>query len=226
MDDKKILEDLIAEIKKTNPKFKIKYKNKSILQRILGLVLFFVPGYMTHYVTTMFGNVYYPSKEWVEKRPRAAWKILAHEYVHLLDEKEQGLKFKISYLAPQIYALGMLGAIGAFWNTWFLLFLGFAFFLKPGSKTRTKWELRGYAMSIAAELWSTGRVTSYFHEFVAKNFYGSAYYWMWRDKEVVFQELKGIELKLGKGDYSSTHPVAAAALKKVLEENGAFREAA
>lgn len=226
MDDKKILEDLISEIRKTHPKFKIKFKNKSFIQKILGFVLFFVPGYMTNYVTTMFGNVYVPSKEWLEKSPRRCWKILAHEYVHLLDEKENGLKFKISYLAPQIYAIGLLGLVGATWNPWFFLCLGFAFFLKPGSQSRTKWELRGYAMSMAADLWSTGRVTPSMIDFIAKNFYGSAYYWMWRNETVVKQELRGIEIQLSRGQYKSTHVVAAEALKKVLQQNGAFKEAA
>jgi len=224
MDDKAILDDLVAKIKIRLPDFEIRYKDEDTLQKLIGKALFFNSAYMTRYTTTMFGKVYFTSRKWVEDNPRSAWKVLAHEYVHLLDDKDEGLKFSLSYLAPQIYAAGALLAFGAFWSLWFLLALGFLGFLAPwGSKGRTKWEMRGYTMSMAVNYWRYGSVADWQKLNIVENFTGPNYYYMCRDRAAMDSKVHVAELLIMKGEAAKkTHPLVVQDMLSVLRAHDAL----
>ena len=129
--DKQVFEEL-AGLVKDQTGFEVRYKTDSRLQKILGKVLFFNPRYLTTVTTTMLGGVYFPSRAFVESDYRSAWRILAHEYIHALDNRTYGpVRFGLGYVFPQILGLGALGAIGAFWCSWALLCLGFLAALAP-----------------------------------------------------------------------------------------------
>lgn len=228
MNDKAIFDDIVEKIKVRIPNFEIRYKDESRLQRFIGFLLFFNKAYMTDYTTTMFGKVYFTSREEVEKNPKGAWQILAHEYVHLLDAKTEGWKFIWSYLAPQIYALiaPVLIAVGYFAQLWGLFALGFLCFgfLAPWpSHGRTKWETRGYAMSLAVTFWQTGRIPESHKTGVCEHFWSSEYYYMHRNRNEVKNAIEVIADAIEKHMSASvTHPFAVVDVKMVLRKHNAL----
>lgn len=228
MNDKEILDDLVLAIKERLPKFQVKYKDENLFQKFLGVLMFFNRGYMTRYTTTMFGNVYFVSRKSVGENPRHAWKILAHEYVHLLDGRDHPVKFPLYYALPQVSALGALLALGAFWCSWALLALVFLVALAPwGSKGRTKSEMRGYAMSMAVNYWRYASVSQSLKDHVGSSFWGPNYYYMCRDKTFVKMEIGTIELQIMKGEAAKvTHPEAVLDVLVILLEHGALHASA
>jgi hypothetical protein len=140
------------------PGFEIDFKTRNIREKIWGfLVKPFCPDYMTRYTTTFMNKVIFPSEEFMNQP--GTWKILAHELVHLVDERLHRVSMPVTYIFPQILAVGALGAIGAFWNLWWLLCLLFLVFGGPWpSLGRQKWEMRGYCMSMAVNFWRYGSI--------------------------------------------------------------------
>lgn len=216
-----LVKDIELAIQTRLPNFAIKYKNKVWHQKLIGfLVKPFNKGYMSHYTTTMFGKVYFPSEEFVKARSGRLWKTLAHEYVHLLDARDQGLKFSLRYLMPQLLAVLSLLAIFAFWNLWFLLALGFLGFAGPWrAKHRAKSEYRGYAISMAVNYWRHGSIDQSQKDWIAHTFYGPDYYYMDGPKQVVETKLIAIESAIRNGATASvTHPLVVLDIKKILKD--------
>jgi len=140
---------LVKEIKKDIPKFQVKDKKASFFMKILSIVLFFSKGFMESATTTIYPVVYFPSKSFVTYDFERAFRILSHEYIHLLDRKNEGVLFNFKYLFPQILTLFSFFAILSIWNIWFLCFLAFFAFLPPWpAYFREKYEFRGYLMNL------------------------------------------------------------------------------
>ena len=156
--EQQLLDGVKAICERMYPGFKIDFKTKNLRERVWGfLVKPFCPDYMTRYTTTFMGTITFPSEEFMN-RP-GSWKILAHELVHLVDERLHRVSMPLTYIFPQVLAVGALGAIGAFWNLWWLLCLGFLAFAGPWpSLGRQKWEMRGYCMSLAVDFWRYGAI--------------------------------------------------------------------
>ena len=161
---------LIEIIKKDFPDFEVIDKKQSKLMLILSKVLFFNKKFMTHYTTTVGNKIYVPDLSFLDDDDNA-FTVLAHEYVHMCDNKRLGPLFKLLYLSPQIFALL---SVFAFWNIswlWCLLFL-----LPIPSPGRTWFEYRGYSMSMACYYFMYGvkpEVNWYLDYFST-----SLYYWM------------------------------------------------
>jgi len=161
---------LIEIIKKDFPDFEVIDKKQSTLMSVLSKVLFFNKKFMTHYTTTVGNKIYVPDLSFLDDEDNA-FIVLAHEYVHMCDNKRLGPLFKLLYLSPQIFALLSLFA---FWNItwlWCLLFL-----LPLPSPGRTWFEYRGYSMSMACYYFLYGvkpEVKWYLDYFST-----SLYYWM------------------------------------------------
>jgi hypothetical protein len=188
---KQAFEALRVQVSKDIPGFEIRYKDEMKLRdwklwvasKTVGL---FNQKFMTEYTTTLYPVVYFSTRDRVEQDYEGAFRTLAHEYVHLSDEHAYRFWFPVSYLMPQILALGSLGAIGAIWNLWFLLCLASLLCLAPwGSPWRSKWEMRGYVMTmfVACCLYKT--VTTTLRESVTWNFTNFSYYRMWPDEKEV-----------------------------------------
>ena len=197
------------------PNFSIKYKNESLVQRIIGLLVYlFNPGYMTHITTTASPVVWFPSKEYVEEDYHRAFNILAHEFVHLTDQIGSTVWFDIKYMFPQILGvLGLLGFLGFAWSWCFWLFFLLAFALPLPAPWRAASELRGYAMSMACEFWFYGYISQQTKDFIAKNFYGSTYYFMSplasKAKEMIEAEAYKIQYQnvMYQEPYSTVHDI-------------------
>lgn len=155
---------LLFKIKERFPDFQVGFKDKSPLMKVLGFVLKpFCPTFMEHYTTTIGHKVYVPSEDFL-KKSRVAFAVLAHEFVHMVDESNEGrLLFRFKYLFPQVLflILAPLAVASYFVSPWACLVLGLLAVLSLlpwPAKFRTEYEFRGYRMSQAVEYWLTGRV--------------------------------------------------------------------
>jgi len=172
---------LIEIIKKDFPDFEVIDKKQSTLMSVLSKVLFFNKKFMTHYTTTVGNKIYVPDLSFLDDEDNA-FIVLAHEYVHMCDNKRLGPLFKLLYLSPQIFAPLSLFA---FWNItwlWCLLFL-----LPLPSPGRTWFEYRGYSMSMACYYFLYGvkpEVKWYLDYFST-----SLYYWMCPFRDYLAGEL-------------------------------------
>ncbi len=187
MGDKEILRQLTERITERVPGFEIRYKDESGFMQFLGYMLWlFNREFMTRFTTTIGTKVYFPSRAVVNARPRAYWKTLAHEYVHILDYQDHKAWFTVSYLLPQLGAVLAVLAIGAVISPWFFLSLVAIIALAPWpSPWRTDWEMRGYTMSLAVNYWRYGSVSEYTKEWIGGHFWGWNYYKMaWRKNKV------------------------------------------
>lgn len=126
----------------------IKYKNSSLLMKILGYILFFNPNFMTGFVTTIGNIIYFPNKEYISERDDlGAIQILSHEARHIKDLEEVGrLPFTLSYMFPQV--LAPLALLGLLINWWVALIAFLVCLLPWPAPWRKHWELRGYIMSL------------------------------------------------------------------------------
>lgn len=181
-----IFDTAVSRVRSHIPNFAVRYKDECWSSKVIGaLAWVFNRKYMTNYTTTRYPRVYFPSRKFVEDNPKNAVKILAHEFVHLWDRKQRGLWFSLSYVLPQVLALFLLliPVVGAFfwpWWTTLLSALPAAVCLLPlPAYWRMKWELRGYAMTMAMNLWRYGSVQEWTITWIVKEFTGWPYYKMW-----------------------------------------------
>lgn len=95
------------------PKFRVAFKDESVVQRILGFFVYpFNQQFMTNYTTTFYPVVYFPSRAAYEGSPDNSFSVLAHEMVHLLDTIRYPFWFRVSYALPQLFAVALLAAYG------------------------------------------------------------------------------------------------------------------
>ena len=180
-DHAEMFDSLQVAIEKRIPGFQVCYKDENFVSKLLGVLVFiFNPKYMKTYTTTRYPKVYFPTRKFVTSDLKRAWKILAHEYVHLWDRYHKPA-FNFTYLLPQIGAFLALPAILAVWfSNWFLLFLVALILVLPWpASARRNAELRGYTMSMAINFWRYGTVSEDTKVWITENFTGWSYYKMW-----------------------------------------------
>ena len=177
---------------KRNYVFDIKYKDESNFMKLLGTILFFNKGFMTHYITTIGNTVYFPNRDFIKNYDDGAIRVLAHEIVHVSQKEKYGMiLYSLMYLFPQCLALFALLAFLAFIWLPFLWCLLFLVFLAPiPAPWRKKFELGGYTMSLymldlrLRELnYPDDRILEelsvYAMKINAQNFKGPGYWFMW-----------------------------------------------
>jgi hypothetical protein len=195
-----IYSNLVALVMRKIPQFEVRFKDENRFQRALGFVVgWFNPEYMTEFTTTLFPCVYFPNRPFVVDNSETAWKILAHEYVHLCDTQDSPVLFRLRYLMPQIISILSLLAVLAFWIPWMLLFLVTLIFLIPWpSQGRSSIESRGYAMSLAVDYWTEGTpISKESKDWVTQQFLGWAYYRMGTSK--IFETVESITSAIESG---------------------------
>lgn len=173
---------LIQLITKEFPDFKVISKDQSKFMLLLSKVLFFNKKFMSHYVTTIGNTIYVPDQSFFNDDDRA-FIVIAHEYVHMCDNKKYGFAYNLAYLFPQV--LSLLSLLSFYNSTWLLCLL---FLLPLPSPTRTWLEYRGYSMSIACYYWLYKEKpvnTRY-----VDNFTTSLYYWMCPFKGYISEKLE------------------------------------
>lgn len=147
-----MLEAYIQQLRAELPRFDVRYKDESPLQRLLGRLLWpFNREYMTRYTTVMFGRVYFPSRAWcAEVGEATVYLVLRHEAVHLRDARRYPLIFHLSYLL-------MLPAVFT---------------------ARAFWEWRGYLETMRAHLALHGEIPDSLLHHIERCFTGPDYLFM------------------------------------------------
>jgi len=193
-----LFEAIYSLTKQMIPDFRIKFKNESIFQRIIGFLLFFNHRYMTEYTSTFGNTVWFPSRQFVENKKRRAAKILAHELVHLVDRNTYVVLFEILYLLPQVFAVFSLFSLLAIWFSplWLCCLLFLVFVAPIPSITRANLEMRGYAMNMAINVWTHGSIPDDMKDWVVGVFSGWGYYRMWPCEEDVRKWIDAVETKI------------------------------
>lgn len=179
-----MLEDLHRRLGVT-----VSFKNESRLMRAIGFVMFFNPGFMTHYITTIGTTVYFPKRADVD-RAVPPWQTLAHEGIHAGDYKHGRTRFVARYLFPQIMFPLALTAVAAIWlGPWALLSLVMLAAAAPWpSPGRTALERRGYMMTAMCDAIARGEAyvrTAEYQAYLQRHYTGPDYYYMCRDSEAV-----------------------------------------
>lgn len=107
------LKDFEQEVRSFVPNFEVRFKNESILMKLIGFLTYpFNREFMTRYTTTLHPHVYFPTREVYEGQAKQSMNVLAHELVHMLDTKGHPIWMRLSYALPQIAALLPLMAYG------------------------------------------------------------------------------------------------------------------
>ena len=176
------------------PKVKIRVKSNSFWMRLLGKLLFFIPGFMTKMTTVLGNTIWVPYANWTNRHlasPTTALYVCAHEFVHMWDSKYNIKLFGLKYLFPQIWAILSLGALFSFYNLWYLLFLLALLFLLPWpSPWRTHIESNGYAMTMYIRKLTQKQYNDIVGaERLAENFLGMGYYYMCPNRNSVVRLL-------------------------------------
>lgn len=165
------------------PTLKIKYKDESLLMKILSYLMFFNNKFMTEYITTIGSTVYFPSRSKISLKPTSSAIILLHELVHIYDaNKISTILFSFLYLFPQILAPFSLLL---FLINWKIAVPAFILFCLPlPAYFRMYYEKRAYLTSLYAI--KTLSVKLKFpsllqtqKEYFLRQFNTAAYYYMW-----------------------------------------------
>lgn len=175
--------DLVTAAQKHFPDLQVKYKDQSPFMKFLGKALFFNPGFMTSYTTTIGSTVYFPTESFVNERPASAAVVLLHELVHIKDaQKFSKPLFSFLYLTPQILVLLCLPLLLLSWKIALPLMVLFA--LPTPSFFRMHFEKRAYLTSLYA-LSKLGERLKFPPLLVSQEslflqqFKDSSYYFMW-----------------------------------------------
>lgn len=163
------------------PDIEIKFKNQSLLMKIISFILFFNKSFMTDYITTINSTVYFPNEEFLSKTYSPSI-IFAHEFVHIHDSKNYNFLYSFLYLFPQILFLLFLPLLILF--SWKIALISIIFLLPLPAYFRMKFEKRAYVCSLYAaykisEKYNLGTNLYASAYSYAKNFTGSSYYFMW-----------------------------------------------
>jgi hypothetical protein len=153
-------EDLLAELRREFPRFRVVDKSDSRLQRVIDRALRIVTfggmrGYLTDYVTTI-GSTVYVCSDWHGRSDDDRWATMRHEAVHLRQFRRWTLP-------------GM-----AFLYLLIPLPVGIAYF-------RMRFEREAYEETIRCEhaLYGMPYVRGVLRAHVIDQFRGPAYGWMW-----------------------------------------------
>jgi hypothetical protein len=173
--------------------YTVKVKQDIWWMWVLKYILFFTPGFMTRYISTIGKTVYFP-QELLEDD----WNfvlVMPHELRHAKDfEKYTFVGMGLGYLFPQILSLF---AFLAFYHLGFLAFLVFLFPIP--SYGRAFFEARAFGVTLLTRriLWSgeTPSIREDIPPYIMKAFTGSAYYWMWPFTESVERWLREQEVE-------------------------------
>jgi hypothetical protein len=152
-------EAFLAEIRAEFPRFSIRKKRDSKLQRAIGLALRAVTAgrmktYATHYHTVLFGTLWVPDS-WDAMTDLDRVILLRHERVHLRQRRNMGdALMAFVYLVPI-----------------------FPVFLAWG-RARIEWEAYEETIAATAELYGLDRARG-LKPAIVKRFVGPDYGWMW-----------------------------------------------
>jgi hypothetical protein len=152
-------ERLLADIRREFPRFELRRKRDSRLQRAIALALALgtLGGqrrYLTQYHTVLFGTLYLPDA-WNQMDDDARYVLLRHERVHLRQRQRMGdVAMALVYLFPVLPV-----------------------FLAWG-RARIEWEAYLETIRATAELYGL-RAARALEDEIVRRYVGPDYGWMW-----------------------------------------------
>lgn len=142
-----IKQQILDKVSELFPDVKIAFKDKSTLMKILGVLLFFNPAFMTSFITTIGSTIYFPSEIYMNARPVASLVILLHELTHVNDEKKiSKFLFNLAYLLPQLLVILFLPLLLIF--GWKIALFSLIFLAPLPAYFRMNFEKRAYMASL------------------------------------------------------------------------------
>lgn len=186
------------------PAYQIRFKDESLLMKILAKIMFFNKGFMTQYTTTLGSTVYFTARSWTKLHPISAKVIMLHEMIHIKDaEKLSKPLFSLLYLLPQFL---VFLSIPLFFIHWWMGLIWLVLFLTPiPAYFRMKFELKAYTFSMYAwyryciKLDCNIKIDQQIDNYVAQ-FKGPYYYFMWPFGNGVKNQLTDAYSKFQKGE--------------------------
>lgn len=94
------------------PDFRLDFKDRSVLMKLIGFLFPANPVFLSRSVTTAYPAVYFPSRKFYEANPRLSFTLLAHEMVRLIDSKNRPFWSRVAYLLPQALSIFPIVAFG------------------------------------------------------------------------------------------------------------------
>ena len=152
---------LLAEIAAEFPRFRLIRKDRSLLQRSIGVALAVLTfggqrRYLEDFVTTLGSRIYVPA-DWDARRPEDRWATMRHERVHLDQFRRWGMPaMAVGYLLVPL-------PLGLAW-------------------CRMRIEAEAYAETLRAIAEHSGRAAAgdpLLRRNIISMFTGGAYGWMW-----------------------------------------------
>ena len=153
------LATLLAEIEREFPRFRIRKKRTSLLQRAIHVLLAAITlggqrVYLTHYHTVLFGTLWVPDA-WDAMTDDDRYVLLRHERVHLRQRARMGdLVMTFVYLVP-----------------FFPLFFAYG-------RARIEWEAYVETIRATAEVYGLDAAAA-LRAPIKQRFVGPEYGWMW-----------------------------------------------
>jgi hypothetical protein len=152
-------ERLLEDIRREFPRFAIREKRRSPLQRAIAIALAVVTlggqrHYLTRYHTVLFGKLYVPDS-WALMNDDARYVLLRHERVHLRQRRRMGdAAMAFVYLIP-----------------FFPLFLAYG-------RARIEWEAYVETIRATAEVHGLQAARA-LEDDIVRRYVGPDYGWMW-----------------------------------------------
>lgn len=207
--------DLTAKAQTYFPNLQVKYKDQSLLMRILGKVLFFNPTFMTQYVTTLGNTVYLPNKQYATQYPEDAITVFIHECTHMHDEQKLGkISYTLGYMFPQLLFVVMWLLL--FLVSWKIVLPLSLLFLAPlPAPWRAYFEQRAYfvQMLVNSKIYGADPVKD--GTLFAGWFRNGNYYFMWPfEQDAVFLQ-EAANIQAGKG-LAQTEPSLSAMVNDLI----------
>lgn len=153
------LDELMKELATEFPRFQIKKKRESGLQRVIHVALLLITFggqrvYLTRYHTVLFGTLWVPDA-WDTMTAVDKFILLRHERIHLRQRRRMGdLVMSFVYLVPF-----------------------FPFFLAYG-RARIEWEAYIETLRATAEVYGVTAAEA-LRDHIKERFVGPEYGWMW-----------------------------------------------
>lgn len=200
-------QDLIKAAQIYFPSLQVKYKNQSGFMKFLSKLLFFTPGFMTDYTTTLGTTIYAPNPQFFTLHPVSSSVVLLHEFVHMHDQKVVSqLAFQIAYLLPQILILPAL--LLFLWHWWIAIPAILLLALPLPAFFRMNSERRAYISSIytiqkLSQLKNFDPRLANQRDAFISYFISSNYYWMWPFKNHLLNDFNQAiqDVQAGKRPY-------------------------
>lgn len=182
-----LFNDIVLRSQIHFPEISVKYKDESLLMKILAKILFFNRDFM-NYTTTLGSTIYFPSAAKIKSSPVSNTIIFLHEISHVYQSNKNSLLFKFLYLFPQILALLAIPSFIIFgWKIaiFFLLFL-----LPIPAYFRMIEEKRAYTMSLYVmnklnAMYNYNIILETHKNSFVEEFKTSSYYFMWPFQSVM-----------------------------------------